>query len=391
MTTNAKSQGRFWRRIVIFTLPFAVPFLLLTGCLVYMGESMPLAWVVGHQQAGEALYRPRYGNRDLQFKTLSVNMRQPEVLALGSSRILQFRAGFLTEQPDAFYNAAAPAWTLDQLDALVAGIEPGHEPEALILAVDAPWFNDAYLGDVFPPTISDFAHIFQVNRSLAQDFIAGDRFTREGFDPMAYLTRTEPGSGGLALGMRAIRDGHGFRSDGSEQYGDFLIGGWLYQPTERERHLDWLRKGEEMYVYGDVPSEARLAQFEELVQTITERGIDLIIYAPPYTTALWDEMVADGHHGYVQAALGRVAQIAADYGVPFYDLSRAADIGAGDEEFFDGWHGSERVTLRAWLRIVEGEPELLGPYVDADTLRQIIAEANDTWDVFGMDNVPGTE
>ena len=158
MTTNAKSQGRFWRRIVIFTLPFAVPFLLLTSCLVYMGESMPLAWVVAHQQAGEALYRPRYGNRDLQFKTLSINMRQPEVLALGSSRILQFRAGFLTEEPEAFYNAAAPAWTLDQITALVAGIEPGHEPGILILAVDAPWFNDAYLGDVFPPTTSDLSH-----------------------------------------------------------------------------------------------------------------------------------------------------------------------------------------------------------------------------------------
>lgn len=380
--TNAKSQGRFWRRIIFFTVPFAVPFLLLTGFLIYMGESMPLAWVVAHQQAGEVLYRPRYGNRDLQFKTLSINVRQPEIVALGSSRILQFRAGFLTEQPDAFYNAAAPAWTLDQITALVAGIEQGNQPKIIILAVDAPWFNDAYLGDVFPPTTSDFAHIFQVNRSVLQDVLAGDSFAREGFDPAAYLTRTEPGAGGLALGVRAIRDGHGFRSDGSEQYGDFLIGHWLYQPTERQRHLDWLRKGEEMYVYGDVPSETRLAQFEALVQIITERNIDLIVYAPPYMTALWDEMLVDGQHDYVQAALDRVAQIAVEYGVPFYDLSRAADIGAGDEEFFDGWHGSELVTLRAWLRIVEGEPDLLGPYANADTLNTIINLSDDTWDVF---------
>ena len=31
--TNAKSQGRFWHRIIFFTVPFAVPFLLLTGFL----------------------------------------------------------------------------------------------------------------------------------------------------------------------------------------------------------------------------------------------------------------------------------------------------------------------------------------------------------------------
>ena len=91
-----------------------------------------------------------------------------------------------------------------------------------------------------------------VNRSFMQDVIGGEQF-----DVGRYLARVEPGHGGLALGLRAIRDGHGFRNDGSEQYGDFLVAHWLYPQNERQRHLDNLRDGKEMYVYGDTVSAAR--------------------------------------------------------------------------------------------------------------------------------------
>ena len=60
------------------------------------------------------LYRPRYGNRDLDFKVISANLRQPEVMTVGSSRVLQFRSLFFDKQPHAFYNGGAPAWTLDK-------------------------------------------------------------------------------------------------------------------------------------------------------------------------------------------------------------------------------------------------------------------------------------
>ena len=79
------------------------------------------------------------------------------------------------------------------------------------------------------------------------------------FDIERYLARVEPGHGGLALGLRAIRDGHGFRNDGSEQYGDFLVAHFLYPQNERQHAPRQLRDGKEMYVYGDTVSAAALA------------------------------------------------------------------------------------------------------------------------------------
>ncbi|MCU0465866.1 MAG: hypothetical protein MUF38_15020, partial [Anaerolineae bacterium] len=81
-----RSKGGLWWKLALFLAPFAVGVSALTGWLVYVGEAMPLAWVVDAQHDDDlVLYRPRYGNRDQQFKLMAANARRAEVLAVGSS------------------------------------------------------------------------------------------------------------------------------------------------------------------------------------------------------------------------------------------------------------------------------------------------------------------
>jgi hypothetical protein len=382
-------RGKFWIKLMIYLLPFTIGFMALTGTLVYMGESMPLRWVVWHQQQDDnVLFRYRYGNRDPQFKQLATNVRQPEVLAIGSSRILQFRAGFFSRNPDAFYNAAGPAWELEQVIDLVTGLDRDALPGVLILAIDPPWFHDDYDSGMVFDDVSDFANLFIVNRSFIQDVLTGERFDRDGFDTSAYWQRVEPGTGGLALGLRAIRDGHGFRSDGSEQYGDFLVAGWLWQPQQRENHLNMMRSGEDMYIYGDTISETRLQALDELLTFAAEHEIYVIGFLPSYMPSLWDEMTARGNHSYITALTPRLAALFDVYGFPFFDFSNGAWIGVEDEEFFDGWHASELGNLRLYQHMLDALPEVLGLYSDRNVLGQIAAAASDTWAVFDSDNRP---
>lgn len=383
------TPSRFWAKLFVFLLPFALVFCVLTGVMLYLGESMPLSWIVAQQQAADILYRPKYGNRDQQFKTLSVNMRRPEVLALGSSRILQFRAGFFNRRPDAFYNAAAPAWTLPQVSNLLYGLDAQALPRVLILAVDPPWFNDAYEADEFPAPVSDIEHLLLVDRSILQDMISGEAFDRTGFENAAYFRREEPGgSGVLALGMRAIRDGHGFRSDGSEQYGDFLIADWLWQLQQRENHLEMMRRGEQMYVYGETVSEASLDALSRLLDFAARNDISVIGFLPSYTPQLWERMIARGNHSYIEALTPRLRELFAAHDFPFFDFSDGASTGSSDDEFFDGWHASELSNLRLYLAMLEALPEILGEYSDVEMLTRIAASATNTWDVFGMTNTP---
>lgn len=377
-----------WRKLALFLAPFFLSIFILTVTMIYMGESMPLEWVVKMQMADDrVLYRPQYGNRDQAFKALSVSLRRPEILAVGSSRILQFRAGFFNRNPDVFYNAAAPAWRLPQVTELIYGIAPEALPKVLILAIDPPWFNENYLGDDFPTPVSDVDNLTLVNRSVVQDLLKGRHFLRDGITPSAFWNRAEPGgSGGLALGLRAINDGHGFRSDGSEQYGDFLIAKWLGQTQQREAHLVMMRDGKDMYVFGDTVSEEKLAQLGALLDYAAEHNITVIGYLPSYAPTLWAEMVAAGNHTYITDLTPRLQALFDAHDFPFFDFSDGANTDSRDDEFFDGWHASELSNLRLFLKMAEAQPEIFASYVDLNALYDIAITATSTWAVFGMGN-----
>jgi hypothetical protein len=385
-----RSIARFLLKLTLYALPFAIPFLVLCGFMVYTGESMPLRMVAQMQLSDQpVLYRPRYGNRDLEFKTLSANLRQPDILAAGSSRILQFRAQFFNLQPREFYNTGAPAWTLDQVQEMLNGLT--YTPRILILAIDQSWFNDAVVPETFAPQVSDFQHLFMANRSFMQEIVDGT-IGREDFDIGRYLARVEPERGGLALGLRAIRDGHGFRNDGSEQYGDFLVAHWLYPQNERQRHLDWLRDGKEMYAYGDTVSASRLQQLEEVLTWCEARGITVIGFLPPFMPTLYQQITTDGNHTYLDALYPTLAALFTRYDFPLFDFSGEAALGATDEDFFDGWHASERINLRLYARMYATlypmKPGLLDAYTDLASLQAADDNATNTFEVFGDRTTP---
>ena len=381
-----RSPLRFLLKLALYVLPFAIPFLLLCGFMVYTGESMPLRLVAQMQLSDQpVLYRPRWGNRDLEFKTLSANLRQPEILAVGSSRVLQFRAQFFNLQPRAFYNTGAPAWTLDQVQELTAGLT--YTPRILILGIDQSWFNEAVETEPFEPQVSDFAHLFMANRSFMQDLVSGV-IGRENFDVGRYLARIEPGHGGMALGLRAIRDGHGFRNDGSEQFGDFLIAHWLDAATERTRQLEFVEFGKWQYAFGDTVSAARMRQLEDFLRWCKERGITVIGFLPSYMPTLHQRITTDGQHNYLDALDPALAALFAQYDYPYFDFSDGAALGAADEDFYDGWHASERINLRMYARIRDALPDLLGVYSDPAYLQAADANAADTFQVFGDRTMP---
>jgi hypothetical protein len=378
--TSRTSTASLLIKLVVFALPFAIPFVLFTGMLIYTGESMPLSWVVRLQTGDETiLYRTRYGNRDFEYKTLMTRALSPEIIAVGSSHVLQFRSRMFTPAHDRFYNAGAPAWRLDQVDSFIR--QWGDDlPSVIVLALDHPWFNDAYTGDPFADRdqgVNDFEQIFLVNRSVLQDWIGG-----QPFDLSRMLGRVDPGTGSMALGWRAIRDGHGFRRDGSEQYGDFLVAGFLSPEGERARHLEWLANGEQMYVRGDTVSQARLSQLRDLLAYAQAHGSTVIGFLPPFSPTQYQAIRDSADHGYLAALPTALDALFTQANMPFFDFSDGAQLGVTDSDFFDGWHGSERVYLRMYLNMAQTIPEVLGAYSDPAFLQATDSAVSNTFAVF---------
>lgn len=365
----------FWANLLVYLAPLLAVSLPVVALLIYTGEAMPLSMVVRAQLGSEpVLYRPRFGSRDMNYKLLATETRQPQVLVLGSSRVLQFRAGMFT---GAFYNAAAPAWTLNDVQAFLQQLH--HNPALLILGVDQPWFNDAFEMPPLAKPSSDLSHLFETGISLLQHTLVFG----EGLDINRLLARTEPKSGGLALGFRTIIAGHGFRNDGSEQYGDFLVARYLAPAIERQRHIDMMRGGQAMYARGTDVSAARLNQLAQVLALCQARGIFVVGFSPPFTPTLYDTMMAGGQHTYMQALTEPLNTMFSAYGFAYFDFSNGAWVGGQDTDFFDGWHGSELLNTLLLIRMLETRPALLQTYADGNLLYNAVSRAADTFDLYG--------
>ncbi|PWT88089.1 MAG: hypothetical protein C5B54_11160, partial [Acidobacteria bacterium] len=274
--------------------------------------------------------------------------------------------------------AAAPAWTLAQIKLLLENINSDAMPKVMIFALDPPWFNDHYIGDSFPAPVNDFQNIFLANRSFLRDILKGEKFNIE-----FYVKRIEPGSGReRALGLRAIRDGHGFRNDGSEQYGDFLMAHWLSQGQQRQHHLDLMRNGKEIYPFGDEVSKSRLDLLRSILNIARQHKIFVIGFLPSYMPTLWQEMIQNKNDVYISKVTKSLQSVFREYKYPFHDYSNGSWCGAKDDDFFDGWHASERANLQLYMDIVSKEP-VLQTYSDCSGLAKVLQNATSTWNVFG--------
>ncbi|MEO8394276.1 MAG: hypothetical protein ABI700_14895, partial [Chloroflexota bacterium] len=168
----------------------------------------------------------------------------------------------------------------------------------------------------------------------------------------------------------------------SEQYGDFLVAHWLYPQNERQRHLDELRDGKDIYVYGDTVSAARLQQLATILAWCKARGITVIGFQPSFTPTLYQQMIADGKHTYFTKLDAAFTPLFAQYGDPYFNFADGAALGATDDDFFDGWHASEKINLRLYEQMLKALPDLLGQYSDPAVLQADDDGASNTFDVF---------
>ncbi|MEM7391341.1 MAG: hypothetical protein AAF492_03250, partial [Verrucomicrobiota bacterium] len=126
---------------------FAFPWLLLIGGigLVFFAaeETVSPDRAIQKQTADRSIiYGPAYSNPNPSYKFKAAVARKPEVLALGTSRVMQFRSWLFTQKPDAFYNAGGAVTKLPDIQQFLALIEP--DPKVILLGLDHYFFNPAW-------------------------------------------------------------------------------------------------------------------------------------------------------------------------------------------------------------------------------------------------------
>lgn len=367
-----------WRAILFF-LPFAVAFGAPALALWVGGEFTNPDTVVARQIKDDrlVLHGPAYTNSASYVKVRLLTARRPQVLALGNSRVMQFRRSFF--RPDVgFYNAGGTVARIQHFRAFLEQLPAEALPQTLLIGTDAAYFNlafdkldrDAFNVPWLIEQLTTHTEPGEVLNTRWRDVWSG---LREGKIDVGQLLSLR----GLStrVGFSAVCREQGFRNDGSYLYGGIDLD--ISDPRHRDfgfaGTLKQVAGGKGRFAWGATPSEPALRETDALLDFCRAHGIDVIGFMPPHPHKVWEAMQALGErYAYIEKLVPALRQRFEARGFEFYDFSDFAMLGAPDGEAIDGFHGSERTYLRLLVAMLESGSRL-NAVTDLPSLQTVLA------------------
>jgi hypothetical protein len=367
-------KQKFITKLLLF---FAIT-TLITSCFVggaiYIGDAMPLQLVVDMQQNQELLiFSAKAQTEDMFiYKMLSLATRQPDVVIIGSSSVLQFRSMLLNENPETFYNAGSTSWTLGEITCYVQNMESIHVPRVLIIGLDQNWFSEE----------SRIVDCPETNRATV-DFNYLMRWTKftwisnlaHPISPSRLIRRRDPITGSAALGIYAIRSGGGYRNDGSLHLGNIRNAEFNCKNWTRE-----VSSGSTEYEIETHISQ-NLIHLDRILYSAQENGVFVIGFSPPVMSTLHDYMIETGGWGFMDHTTESIKDMFPNYGFEYFDFPNAAWI-ANDIEMYDCNHSGEQLSTRIYIEFLGDLPDMLGEYSDLEYLQQVVDNADNPFDIW---------
>lgn len=361
-------------RLAVFALPLASLIGVLELGLWRSGETAPLAWVSARQAAGEKLLFDReiFETPYLFLKREGVRQRRPAIVAVGSSRALQFRDLMFAPHEREFFNAGRTIDSVDDVDLMVDYLIETSPPRAVVLVVD-PWIVKQDPPDRLvsqfstdrDTVLTPAAHVYAQRQLLRQRRLPESLTAAEKFGPY------EP------VGLRARR-GNGFRPDGSYLYGE-AVALSRETPGYRDREvppvIDRVRERTRQFTPSAGLDAKLVAQLQAAIERLRAQGVDVVAVFPPVSSEVDQAASAapdmaqwwEDYWNKLPAALERA-------GARTVVLRRPSDAGLSDEYMFDGFHLSEVVAALLAEQFPVGAPPE-SPLADIDPAR--LAELRD--------------
>lgn len=358
--------------IGIFGFPLVV--MQMAGELTHVDRV--IAAQISDQQ--DILYGQAYSEVRGYYKLNTILASQPTIIVQGTSRTQQFREEFFAEDVQ-FYNAGGGVLKAEHLPSFLATVTQTYQPEVIIVGLDHSFFNPNW-NDGF---IRVPYHQFVINEANATSIIIHNWrqvYRDYGQAKFSLLKVLNDQADVRNLGLNAITNSHGFRNDGSRDYGITL----QKRDLEFQETMSRIEKGTVRFQHGDTLSPERLAAVETFLQQAQSHDIHIIGYLPPFAPKVNQKLQVMGEkYGYMNQINDALIPMFEQYQARYYDFTDVTWLGADDAEFIDGFHGSEKIDLRILIHMAKTD-EVLRPYVaDLSFLEAQLEQVDSDTTLFG--------
>lgn len=356
---NAQYLARFFK--VLLGLAFLGAVVLLPYARWWVGKSgdMDVDSAVKLQNSGTfAIFGSGMSQDFVDYKLRLYAAKKPEILTLGSSRVMQFRSKYFAKS---FVNVGGTAGNLAVLRSTLDAMLAVHKPEAIILGLDFWWFTRKWEPNPWqntPPTAGSYNYGFDTLKTPWEWLLTGKVSVAEFVAPLTGSFRPD------RYGIMAQRFNDGFGSDGSWYYAGDVTGQQKPFDYQFRDTLKQVEYGIKAFSYAPEISQDHLDAFAEIYCKLKARGIKTFVFISPLSGRVLDAMKAREQH-YPQ--LFQLVDNLRQRGIEVMDFTDPRRFGSSDCEFVDGFHGGDVVYARLLRDMADRYPALL-PYVQIEEL-----------------------
>lgn len=341
---------------------FSVVLLAVTICLLtYIALSrageISIDDVIFSQQKSEnTLYSSGLDQGSYFYKMKLMEVIQPEIVAIGSSRAMQLRRQFFKRS---FVNTGGAVKNVAELESITNELVLlKQKPKLAFVFIDPWWLNSHFAGagGIHPPNIQPDKFSF--------DFALAAMKTLKNGNWIAKLFTTNN------LGIHAIITGEGFGRDGSYHYTNILKGSSnSFKDQAFKNTLERIGKGNRRFEKGDYPDQKLVLRTCFALKKLTSAIDHVVVVTPPFAPVVWKEM-AKGGYGYIQAIDSEIKECLGT-GEFHTFVSGLAIPNNTDCEFIDGFHGGD-ITYAKIISVISDRDSTAKEYVDIDYLAGLI-------------------
>ena len=347
---------KFISKITIFSIPLIFIFLIPIVFLFMSGENYKSIDDIVKSK-NDYLIGYAYNESNYRYlKQIELEYRQPQhIIALGSSRVLQFRANMFTKS---FYNAGYTISSISDFLPFIKSNLENKKPEILLIALDQWMFNknwnDLNISSKQWQSSFNYKASARTITNVWSDIFSG----KYGFEILSANGHNNK----VKVGLNAIVNNKGFRKDGSIYFGsqiqkllsnDSTANDFEYFDTYKR-----IKHGNRRFQYGDKVNDKALQALSDLLIFCEKMDIYVVAILPPFANGVNKKMEETGNYAYLDSIYYKTTEIFKTHGFELWDMSNLTKYNSNDSETIDGFHGSEVAYLKMLIYMIESGSKL---------------------------------
>ena len=292
---------------------------------------------------------------------------QPDVLALGSSRIMQVKENVINNR-FSFYNAGGAIMNIYQYKMFMDRLH--FSPKLVIINIDQWLFNPYYADQ--RTTLDKKCYQFP-RRNFTFQCLSLITDTYKGKIDFVKLFDTDNND----IGLSAKINRNGFSHDGSYYYGQLRA-----NPSSSDDYnfVDTFRRIEEgnrNFQYCSAADTTIIEAMDSFLTDCVRRKVAVLAILPPFAPIVYKKMEESGKYHYMNQIIALLSACFEKYPHCFiYDYTDVASMNAQNYDFIDGFHGSEIIYNIILKDIVGKNKELEKYFASTNAIDSINSQYN---------------